>query len=353
MATLTQTAQVTRRVLKIGAILLVGFVLFRITWSVGSGLWIKINPPPPPPPTVAFNKLPKLKFPEDSAVSERELDYQLETIQGSLPNLGDIGRVFFMPQSAPNLLALDRAKQKARKIGFADQPEKANGTIYRWTSSSTPPTTLEMDINNGNFHLRYQFEDDQELLAQKNLPTDEQAAQEAKSFLQTNNLLTDDLATGSAEFNYLRFAPPSLSPVASLSEADFVRANLFRAGIDGMEILPPNPKKALISFLFSGSRERSKRIIEVDYTYYPIDRNIFATYPLRPISDAWQELQEGNGSIANFGQNEDNKITIRQVYLAYYDSEEAQTFLQPIYVFKGDRDFFGYVPAIDPEWIED
>lgn len=349
MATLTQTAQVTRRVLKIGTILLVAFIIFRITWSVGKTVWRKIRPPPPPPPTLAFNKLPKLEFPGDPPP---ELNYRLETIQGSLPKLAEIGRVYFMPQKAPNLLALDRAKEKARKMGFASQPEKINGTTYRWTNPSTPPTTLEMDINLGNFHLRYQFEDDQELLTQKNLPTNEVAAQEAKRFLQTNDLLTDDLATGSAEFDYLKYTPPTLSPVSSLSEADFVRVNLFRAGISGLEILPPNPKKALISFLFSGDRQPSRRIIEVNYTYYSIDRNISATYPLKLINDAWQELQAGNSYLANLGQNEDSKIIIRKVYLAYYDSEEPQAFLQPVYVFEGDHNFFGYVSAMAPEWTE-
>ncbi len=350
MATLMQTAQATRRALKFGTIFLIFLLCFRILWGVGKNVWKKINPPPPPPPTVAFNKLPKLNFP---STDEFDLTYHLETIQGSLPRLDNIVSVFFMPHKAPNLLALDRAKQKARQMGFANQSEKINGSLYRWTSSSTPPTTLEMNIDNGNFHLRYQYENDQELLVQKNLPTNEQAAQEAKSFLQTNDLLTNDLATGSAEFNYLKYTPPDLAPVSSLSEADFVRVNLFRANINGLRILPPNPKKASISFLFSGNKERGKRIIEINYTYYSIDSNISATYPLKPINNAWQELQSEEGFIANLGQNEDEKIIIREVYLAYYDAEELQNFLQPIYVFEGDRGFFGYVPAIDPQWTED
>jgi len=349
MATLTQTAITTRKVLKYGALLLVAIFILKMTWDVGKVLWKKIHPSPPPPPTVAFGKLPKLKFSEKETF---KLTSRLETIQGALPKLPDVGRVYFMPQKPPNLLALDRAKQKARKMGFTGQPENIGNTNYRWTSSTAPPTTLEMEINSGNFHLRYQYENDQDLLVQKNLPTNEQAAQEAKSFLQTNGLLTDDLATGSAEFNYLRYVSPDLLPATSLSEADFVRVNLFRADLNDLRIFPPNPKEALVSFLFSGNRENYKRIIEINYTYYPIDRNTSATYPLKPVNDAWQELQAGDGDIANLGQNKDKDITIRQIYLTYYDSEEPQTFLQPIYVFEGDNNFFGYVPAIALEWTE-
>lgn len=349
MATLTQTAITTRKALKYGAILLVAIFILKTAWGVGQDIWRKIHPPPPPPPTVAFGKLPKLKFPEKDVP---KLTYRLETIQGTLPSLPNVGTTYFMPQKPPNLLALDRAKQKARQMGFTGQPENIGGTNYRWTTSTTPPTILEMEINSGNFHLRYQYENDQGLLVQKNLPTDEQAAQEAKAFLQTNNLLTEDLATGSAEFNYLRYISPNLVPSISLSEADFVRVNLFRADLNGLRIFPPNPKEALVSFLFSGNRERGKRIIEIHYTYFPIDRNTSATYPLKPINAAWQELQAGEGYAANLGQNEDKEITIRQIYLTYYDSEEPQTFLQPIYVFEGDRNFYGYVPAMDSAWTD-
>ncbi|OGV88597.1 hypothetical protein A2Z41_01940 [Microgenomates group bacterium RBG_19FT_COMBO_39_10] len=349
MATLTQTAQTTRKALKYGVIALVVIFVLKIAWGVGTDIWKKIHPPPPPPPTMAFGPLPKLKFPEKQTP---ELSYRLETIQGALPQFDNIDRVYLSPQKPPNLLALDRAKQKVRKMGFTGQPEKVNENTYRWTTEITPATTLEMNINTGNFHLRYQFENDQELLVQKNLPTNEQAAQEAKSFLQNNGLLTEDLATGSAEFDYLKYISPNLIPAISLSEADFVRVNFFRADLNDLRIYPPNPKEALVSFLFSGSRLMGKRIIEIKYTYQPIDRNTSATYPLKPINNAWQELQSKQGYIANLGQNDDKQITIRKIYLAYYDSEEPQTFIQPIYIFEGDHNFFAYVPAIDPTWTE-
>jgi len=348
VATLTQTAQTTRRAIKIGIIGIVVLVVLKFGWDFSRDVWKRLRPPPPPPPTVAFGKMPALKFPEKETP---QLSYQLETIQGSLPDFADTGRVYFMPKEPPNLLALDRAKEQARRMGFNTQPELIEGSRYRWTTNTTPPTILEMEINSGNFHYRYQYENDQELLVQKNLPTDEQAAQETKKFLQNNGLLTEDLATGSAEIDYLRYQPPDLVSAVSLSEADFVRVNLFRADLDGLRILPPNPKEALISFLFSGNRESSKRILEIYYYYFPIDFNTSATYPLKPINNAWQELQGGQGYLANLGQNEE-QIVIRKIYLAYYDSKEPQHFLQPIYVFEGDNDFFAYVPAIAAEWRE-
>jgi len=350
MVNLTQTAYWTRKTLKFGAILIGVIIFLRITFSLVNSVWKKIHPAPPPPPTVAFGKLPKLNFSQSN--SGTKLTFKLETIQGGLPKLSTVSKVYFIPKEGPNLLALDRANQMAKKFGFSTQPQQISEKVYRWTTGSTPSTTLDIDINTENFHLAYDYQNDQEILKSKDLPTSQEAAQEAKNFLANNGLLTDDLATGSAEIVYLKFTPPNLTPAVSLSEADFVRINLFRSDLDGLKVLPPNPKNSMISFLFSGLRTLGKRIIEINYTYYPIETETFATYPLKITQTAWQELQGGSGYIANLGENQDGQITVRNVYLAYFDSDQPQNFLQPIFVFEGDRNFVGYVSAIDSKWTD-
>ena len=349
MVNLTQTAYWTRRLLKFGAIFLIAIIFLRFFFNITSSVWKKIHPAPPPTPTVSFGKLPKLSFPEGN---KEKLTFKLETIQGGLPKLPTTGRVYFIPKEGPNLLALDRANQIAKKLGFKNQPQQTSEKIYHWITESTPPTTLDIDINTENFHLVYDYQNDQEILNSKDLPTNQQAAKEAKNFLANNGLLSDDLATGSAEFVYLKFTPPNLTPALSLSEADFVRVNLFRADLDGLKILPPNPKNSMISFLFSGSKALGKRIIEVSYTYYPIERETLATYPLKTSQTAWQELQGGTGYVANLGENQNGQIVIREVSLAYFDSNQSQNFLQPIFVFEGDNNFFGFVPAVDSKWTD-
>lgn len=353
MATLTETAYYTRRSIAIGGILLVGFIVVKISFNLAKNIWSKLNPPPPPPPTMAFGKLPKIKFPDKSSDEPTpELSFRLETIEGSLPALPNIGKVYFMPIGKANLLALERTSEKVRKMGFTTQPQGLNESTYRWTSKDSPPVTLEMNIYTGKLHLRYPYEIDQELLTSKNLPSNEQAKAEAKNFLKNNQFLTAELEEGETQLSYWDLAPSGLVPVLSLSEADFIRADLFRANLDELKILPANPKESLVNFLFSGSRQSNKRTVEIEYTHFPVEKESFATYPLKPIATAWQEMQGKKGYIAHLGENQNGQIVIRRIYLAYYDPGESQNYLQPIYVFEGDREFFGYVPAMASEWTE-
>lgn len=357
MATLTETTYYARRIIAIGGVLLVGFFVFKISFRLAKNIWLKLRPTPPPPPTMAFGKLPKIKFPEklteEGSTGEPtpKLTFRLETIEGGLPSLPEIGKVYFVPIGKPHLLALERAVERLRKMGFVAQPQALDKTTYRWTTKDSPPTTLEMNIYTGKFHLRYPYETDQELLISKTLPSNEQAKKESLDFLKENKLLTGELEQGETQISYWDLSSSGLVPVVSLSEAKFVRIGWYRANLDELKILPANPKESLVSFLLSGSQKSNKKIVEIKYTHFPVEKESFATYPLKPIATAWQEMQS-EGYIAHLGQNESGQIVIRRISLAYYDPADSQTYLQPIYVFEGDRNFFGYVTAITPEWTE-
>lgn len=350
MARLTETAYWTRRMVKYGTIGLLGLILLKGALSAAIAYWRKLHPLPPPPPTVAFGKLPKIEFPEPR-FKEEKLTYRLETVAGRTPDLGDRTKVYFIPIKKPSLLALDRAKTQAIKMGFPSDGKKISETIYQWQKEDSYLTTLEMDIVNYNFTMRKNWQEDQTLLAEKMLPIKEQAIIEAKNFLRTNGLLNKNLEEGEGEVTFLRFIPPDLIPVMSLSEADFLKVNLFSSNLDNLPLLPPNPKEALVSLLFSGSRKRERRILEGNYTHFPVAFETFATYPLKTSTQAWEELKGGKGYLANLKKDE-KEIVIRKISLAYFENSLPQNYLMPIYVFEGEGEFVAYVSAISPEWIE-
>ena len=349
MTTLTETAYHTRRIIKYGSIGLVVFLMLRFIWGAGFTYWKKIHPPPPPPPTVAFGKLPAISFPQKENLPS--LTFQLETIEGMTPNLADTGKVYFIPKPSATLLGLDRAKEMAKRIGFSLEPTKVSDRVYRFVGQNTS-TTLEIDIISQKFSFLYDFEHDQSILAEKKLPSEEQAVSEAKSFLRQADLLTADLENGQTKVSFFRLAMPNLIPVISLSEADFVRVDIFRANLDDLKVLPPLPSEAQVYLLFSGSRELGKRIVKVNYNHPLISQEKSATYPLKTSSVAWEELIENKGFIANLPDDQDGKIIIRKIFLAYFEPETTQDFLQPIFVFEGDKNFLAYLPAIDRKWTD-
>jgi len=350
VATLTQTTFLTRRIIKYGSIGLVIFLILQFSFGVVKDYLKKHNPPAPPPPTVAFKKLPALDFPKKENLPIPS--FSLQTISGSLPVLDNIGKVYVMIKPATSLLSLDKAKTMAKGIGFTDLPQPVSSQVYRFTTNSVPTTILELNIVSNNFTLRYEYAGDPNILTERKLPTNGEAINEAKSFLNKMGLLPDDISAGKSAVTYFKYSANGLISADSLSEADFVKVSLLRQDLDKLKIVPENPNSGPISFLFSGSRDPAKRILEINYTYSKIDAQHFATYPLKSVATAWQELEEGKGFVANLGNNSDGKIVVRDVYLAYYDSTQPQNYLQPIFVFEGDKGFLGYVSAIDPQWID-
>lgn len=351
MASLTETAYYSRKIIKYGSVAIVAMLIMRSIVISASAYWRKMHPPPQAAPTVAFGKLPKLKFPARPGLPTISL--RTETIEGTFPKLADRIKVYFMPGESPNLLAIDNSKAFAKKLGFGGEPEIINQFTLKYYSENNPKTIVEINSLTRNFTLTYNWKEDVNIINQGNPPPESQAIASARNLLQTYGVLSDDLAKGEQKVTYLKYNQGNLETTAFFSEANFARVDFYRENLEEIKLLPPNPKLGNVSLVLAASTNRdSKEVININYVSYPISVNKTATYPLKDVNDAWNQLANGKGFIANLGNNVDGKIIVRKAYLAYYDSNEPQDFLQPIIVFEGDRDFFAYVPAVTDAWIE-
>lgn len=345
MATLTETAYHTRRIIKYGIAFAVFLVLLRIAWTVGFSVYRHFFPLPPPEPTVAFGQLPALPFPEKEKVN---YSFTLETRTGQLPVLPLAANVYFMPQATSSFLDLEDATRKAQGMGFTGEATSLSETLYKFEHPQGR-ATLEMNIVNKNFSLNYNLSSAQHLLSLQ-LKSAEEGVARARSFLASGGLLREDLAGDPTTTELIKAEPPRLVRAISLSETNFVRVNFFRQNVDELPILTPNPERANVWFLVSGSGRREEQVIAGEYHYFPIDLGNPATYPLKTSQQAWDDLTARNVYIVS-GPQKGGNIVVRRIYLAYYDSgTPAQPFLQPIVAFEGDEGFAAYVPAIDPEW---
>ena len=351
MASLTDTAYYARRAINWAILALIAYLILRFAWGIFMAVWLAVFPPKAPPPNHAFGRLPAVKFAAPLASPSGELSFRLETIEGGVPKASDSAAVFFMPKPAPNLLALTKTQEFAKKLGFVNDPIQESKNIYRFDDDQVPLRRMRYDIVTNNFLLRYLFELDTGIFIERNLPSANELKSEAKTILQTYKLYIDDLEQGSTTVSYLRLSGEKLVPTTSLSQADAVRIDFFRRAVNGIPVLTQIPAEAHVSFIFSGSNNSKKRILQFSYTFWPVDTQTLATYTLKPSTQAWDELQSGNGFIARYATSGPN-VVVRKVYLAYLDTVDPQTYLQPIFVFEGDDGFLGYVAAVASQWTE-
>lgn len=351
MSSLTETAYYTRRAINWSIIGVVGYVLLRLFWGLLLTLYITVFPPNAPPPNHAFGTLPVLKFPASAASPSGQLIFQLQTIEGSVPIASVSANVYFMPKTGSNLLALSTAQNFAKRLGFDPAPinDPTNNNVYRFDDASTPLRHLWYDVVSANFIQRYDFQQDAGLFLNNNVPTAATAKAEAKNLLQTYGLYPEDFAGGDITITFYKVNENSLVPVPNQSQADAVRVDFYRPHVASTPIVT-GLSGGPITIIFSGSQNSKKRVLQFTYTYWPIDYQTNATYALKTSTQAWQELQSGGGYILQYPKG--SLITIRNVFLAYYDSLDPQTYLQPVFVFEGDDGFMAYVPAVSPEYVD-
>lgn len=351
MSSLTETAYNTRRAINWTIIGIICYILLRFSWGIFVNVYLAVFPPKAPPPNHAFGTLPLLKFPESQASPSGQLIYQLQTIEGTVPETSPSANVYFMPKTGSSLLALSTAQNFAKRLNFDITPisDPINDNVYRFDDPELPLRHLWYDVVSTNFIIRYDFQQDAGLFLNNIVPTVQEAKAEAKNLLQTYSLYPDDYKNGDITVTFYRVSENALLPVASQSQADAVRVDFYRPYVADTPIVT-GASGGPISIVFSGSKNSKKRILQFSYTYWPIDYQTSATYGLKTSTQAWQELQNGSAYVLHYPQNP--VITVRNIYLAYYDSLDPQTYLQPIFVFEGDGEFVAYVPAVNTEFSD-
>lgn len=348
--TLTEATHFARLTIKYGGILIVVLIVGRIFLKSLIAFYRAFNPPPPPPPTVGFGRLPAIEFSDESEANQPQ-SYQLETGSGSTPDFGDRAKVLLLTRSTANLLADQRAREIAATYDFVFEPQVISANTYRWRRSVPIETQLEINIFSQHFDLTSDYLSRPELLSNNDLPDDYQAVTKVKSFLSTADLLAPDVATAAGEIVYLKSLGGELDEAFSHSDADFIQVDLNRVPIDGQHrMYGSKGYEGVIHAILTGGLSGTNAIVHMTYTYQPVDYQQVETYPLKTSQQAWKELQAGGGYVAEF--KGEGPVIVRQVELGYFESDQEQDYLQPIYVFKGDDEFLGYVSAVSSDYLQ-
>lgn len=354
MATLTEISVYTRKAIIWVAAAIVAYLLLRFLVILGINYYKATHPAKVPPPNVLFGKIPVPKFPQNAS-SSAGLKFFLENIEGKPPETTPSGKVYFMPKKLPSLLAPQKARNFATNLGFTTDPQVLNATFYRFIDQQDNLRSLDIDIVNDNFQINYDYTKVISLFSPGSFSSTQGLITDLNNYLQNNRLFDSSLFNNYEKVSMLtyNFNTQQFNSVSRIVDADAARVDFFRTDLDGLKLLPPQFNQSYIYVIVSTSSDPNKKYVKIAYTFWPIAFDNFATYPLRASQQAWNDLLGGKGIIANLGSNSAaNQIVVRNIYLAYYDSGETESYLEPIFVFEGDNNFVAYVPAIEGSWLE-
>lgn len=347
MATLKQVSNASKHILAVTAIGVVGILVIIFLVNIVKVINQSLHPTPPAPPTVDFGKLPPISFPANN--STQQFTFALDTLSGSLPDVGDRATIYKIQQSQPSLLALDNATNIVQKVGFSSTPVRISDTDYKWTNSDSLQKTLTMNVFNNNFSISSDFLNDQNVQKGNNLSDQNGAIGLATTFLQNLGLFPQDVDTNKTKATLLSISNGQLVPATSLSDAEIIRVDFFQSDVNKTPIFYPNATYSTMSMLIGGGNPNSQ-IVDAHFYHQTID-SAHGTYPIISSQQAFDALKKGQAYISSY-DNTGTTITIRNISLGYYMGIDQQQYLQPIFVFQGDHGFYAYVPAITAEWIQ-
>lgn len=352
MSSLTDISISARKVVIWVVVMIVAYVLLRLLWSIAST-------PKDIPVTVTiaapdykFGKLPVPQF-EHISTSSSGLQFILQNVEGKPPETTPSARVYRMPKKLPSILGTQNAKSFAANLGFVHEPEVVNATHFTFFEGDNHEKSLEIDSVNMNYSYHYNYRNHPEIFQHKQILSSNFILEEIKRISRRNNLIDESLLSGPSTIKLLSFDPASgeLQSVKNFSKADSARIDFFRT-VDNTKILPPLYDESFNHILYAPSAGFFG-IIELNNVFWPIAYSDVGIYALKSSDQAWSDLLDGYAYVVRMGENTaDKPIIIRNIYLAYYESEQPQNYLQPIFVFEGDKSFVAYTVAIPNEWFE-
>lgn len=339
---MTKLADIDGEIRVILKLLAVAFTVVVIIFLfVKGGTFMKdlLFPTPPAPPEQKFGKLPKIQF---STQNNLNLDYNVNTLTGTLPSFPDRINVYKIKRDEPNLVALGRVRENLRAQGFSQNETKIGETIYQWTNDTGD--TIEYNLITNSFKITSNFlTDPPPIRLSGTVATKTGAYNAAMEFLQNLGEDVSDIDPENVNSTYLKIDNGQLIAAENQNDAQFIKISLFQKNIDeDYKIYYPKEGESTMSFIFR-NEDDAGRIVQADFNHLVTSPDEASTYPIITSEQAFEELKKGDAII--FNQNTDPVIDIADVTLGYYLGEDNQEYLVPIIIFSG-KNFKGYVPVV-------
>jgi hypothetical protein len=302
---------------------------------------ISINP--------VFDKIevPVIKDTTPSA----DLTFALDTVEGKPITATSAARVFFIPEPQSKLGYRSKLLLMAKQFGFDKDVKYTLNNDNAFFSDGKNKLTI--NITNFNFNYEFDFSNEDNLFSETTLPSESEIKNKAIDFLKSVDRYPGELATGKINIIYFYYNPfdQSVTTENNPNLANLVEIDFYRTDVDEFPIVYPkygnSPNHLIVTF-----HKGTIKILKAKISFFEKYEEEFGVYPLKTGDEAYRELASGSAVIiANPSKNKD--IVIKKMFLAYFDSDEYQKYLQPVYVFLGKNDFVAYVWAVSNDYLKE
>lgn len=346
--TLTELSYYVRKYRPYGILgILIVLILF---YSVQLAFLLMQNRPKGPSISPIFNvlKRPSIK----DASSSAGLKFTLENIEGRPVTATDTARVYYLlPPPRTPFGFREKAYLMAKTVGFDTDTVsfllQGKNAVFSDTTKK-----LTVDIQNFNFNFQYNFADQPGLFDTAVTPIAASAQGRAIDFLTQLDVYPEELAQGKTNTIFFNFNPQTktIRPTNKDEDGNVVEIDFSRADIDGFPTVSPTFFNSQNFVLMAFFKDGSFQVLRSQVKFFEKSGEQFGIYPVRSGDEAYADLQQGEGIVVSNPQDLKD-ITIRTMFMAYFDPAEYQDYLQPVYVFVGDDNFVAYVPAIAKQYI--
>lgn len=286
-----------------------------------------------------------------TASSSANMKFNFDTIEGKPITATLSAQIFVLPPSTTKFGFREKIQLMAKTLGI-DTDANPYSLTDKDAVFKDDNQQLHIDISTFNFDYQYDLQKNPDLFTNTKIPDEQAIIDKATDFLRSVDRYPDDFARSKPSIIYYTYNPNttqltisnSPQPDSNMAEVDFFRPDIdaVPAALSTVTSKFPNSQN-YVAMVFT---DTDSKVVKAQVKYYPSSADQVGIYPLKTGDVAYKELQEGKGLVVNGQPNQPN-ITIKKMFLAYYDPDEYQPYLQPVYVFVGDNDFVGYVPAVE------
>lgn len=298
-------------------------------------------PPPPPPETVSFGILAPYDM-SDGVRPKGKIDFRNQTITGNLPaDLPTKAKVFAVAAKIPSFAAEQNIKTKARSLGFKQEPSSINGSVMEFIGEDDSRKNLTFDTLTGHFTLSYKLEPS--LITEK--PTSEQDSQAVSNgFFRFMDLNFDVFPIEKTTAKKLRFEGNNIFEADSLVNSDMIEVDYNFGEIDKLPTFFIKKDVTPVFSIVANSKVVYAKNSSVNFEIFK-----FASYPVKPVSRAWDEL---NAGVGYYNSDPGTKtVDIVDIKLGYVITTKDNSYIQPVFIFIGRDGFLAFVGAVSDAWV--